>query len=275
MHGPTNELDSSVVDSGDAVMSEHVPPALQYLFGVPINPLTMEEVLSLADDAIVQQRRLLICVVNAAKLVYMRRDEELRKAVLAADLVLPDGMSVVWAAKLLGQRVPERVTGIDLMFRLFERGDERGYRVYCLGGTEEVMDLVRTRVEIDYPNVTIVGTHHGYYAEEDEPRIVADIVAAKPDILFVGMSMPKKELFLARWFDEFGVPVCHGVGGAFDILAGKVKRAPGPLQRFGMEWSYRLLQEPRRMWRRYLVTNVVFCFMLLAELVGRTKPLRP
>lgn len=275
MRGPSNESTgwtSRNVWGYTVTESVHASPRL--LFGVPIDALTMDEVLSIADDTISHDRQLLICVVNAAKLVYMRQDEALRDAVLSAHLVLADGMSVVWAARLLGCRIPERVAGIDLMFSLLENGNERGYRIFCLGATEEVMGAVRRRIETDYPKVELVGCRHGYYAPEEETEIAAEIAAAEPDILFVGMSMPKKELFLSRWASEMKVPVCHGVGGAFDILAGKVKRAPGAVQRFGMEWSYRFIQEPRRMWRRYLVTNFIFCCMVVSEFVSSFRSVR-
>ena len=117
----------------------------------------------------------------------------------------------------------------------------------------------------------MVGRHHGYFTSQEEPGLVAAIADAKPDILLVGMSSPKKERFLARWGDQLGVPVCHGVGGSFDVLAGKVRRAPLAWQRLGLEWLYRVKQEPRRLWRRYLVTNTLFCAIVLSELIHRRR----
>lgn len=237
------------------------------LFGVPIAPMTMTEVLSRVDAAIAQRRRLAIGVVNAAKLVNMRRDDMLRQAVLSSDLIVADGMSVVWASRILHRPVPERVTGIDLMLRMLERGNARGYRVYCLGATEDVLDTAIARMAADYPKVVIVGRHHGYFALENGEAIAADIAAARPDILFVAMTSPKKEQFLARWAHDVDVPVCHGVGGSFDVLAGTVRRAPEIWQRLGLEWLFRVLQEPRRLWRRYLVTNTLFCGLVITELL--------
>jgi N-acetylglucosaminyldiphosphoundecaprenol N-acetyl-beta-D-mannosaminyltransferase len=120
----------------------------------------------------------------------------------------------------------------------------------------------------------LVGHHHGYFTPQEEPALVAAIAGAQPDILLVGISSPKKERFLARWGDQLGVPVCHGVGGSFDVLAGKVRRAPLAWQRLGLEWLYRVKQEPRRLWRRYLVTNALFCAMVLFAFVRR-RPLTP
>ncbi len=242
------------------------------LFGIPINALTMDEAVCAVDQAVGRRSQLLIGVVNAAKMVNIRRDKSLDHAVRGADVILADGIAVVWAARVLRRSLPERVPGIDLMMRLFERGNERGYRIYCLGGADEVLDVVAERIASDYPGVKLVGRHHGYFSAEEEAAIVAEIKGARPDILFVAMSSPKKEQFLARWAGEMAVPVCHGVGGAFDVMAGRVKRAPQVWQKLGMEWLYRLIQEPRRMWRRYLVTNTLFGWMLLSELVSQLLP---
>jgi N-acetylglucosaminyldiphosphoundecaprenol N-acetyl-beta-D-mannosaminyltransferase len=245
-------------------------PAARRLFGIPVHDVTMDGVLAIAEAAIARRRRrLLIGVVNAAKVVNMRRDESLRQAVLSADVILADGMSVVWAARLLGQRLPERVTGIDLMIRLLARGNERGWRVFLLGATDEVLETVAAQLATTNPNLRLVGWRNGYYQPEEEAAVARQIADARPDMLFVAMSSPKKEVFLGRWAAEMGVPVCHGVGGAFDVLAGKVQRAPRGWQSLGMEWLYRVVQEPRRMWKRYLVTNTIFCGLLLRELAGR------
>ncbi len=239
------------------------------LFDCPIDALTMEEALELSRRAINEGRRLRIGVVNAAKLVNMRRDALLRDSVVTSDIVLADGMAVVWASRLLGLRLPERVAGIDLMVRLLERGSAEGYRVFCLGATEEVVSATAELIGERYPGVILAGRRNGYFSESDEAEVAAEIRAARPDILFVAMSSPKKERFLARWGDDLEVSVCHGVGGAFDVLSGKVRRAPRLWQRLGMEWLYRVIQEPRRMWKRYLVTNSVFLWLLAGGVLGR------
>jgi N-acetylglucosaminyldiphosphoundecaprenol N-acetyl-beta-D-mannosaminyltransferase len=223
----------------------------------------MEDVLAQVDEAIARRRRLRIGVVNAAKLVNMRRDAALRQDVLSSDLILADGMSVVWASRLLRRPLPERVTGIDLMLGMLRRGAAMGHHVYCLGATQEVLDRVAARIATDYPGLVMAGRHHGYFGPDEEPTVAAAISNARADILLVAMTSPRKEHFMARWGDQLGVPVCHGVGGSFDILAGKVRRAPERWQRLGLEWLYRVGQEPRRLWRRYLVTNTIFCGMVL------------
>lgn len=227
----------------------------------------------MVGEAVRTRGRLLIGVVNVAKMVNMRRDTLLDDSVRSSDIILADGMGVVWGLRALGQRLPERVPGIDLMYRMLEEGRTRKYRVYCLGATEEVSQAVAQRIAEKYPGVEVVGRRDGYFSADQEPELAEEIKATRADILFVAMSPPKKEQFLARWFDELGVPVCHGVGGAFDVFVGKTQRAPELWQRVGMEWMYRIVQEPRRMWRRYLVTNTLFAWMLVVERlkVGRLK----
>jgi len=231
----------------------------------------MPDVLDRVAEVIARRGRLLIGVVNAAKVVSMQRDEALRQSVLDADLVLADGISVVWASRALGAPLPQRVTGIDLMMEMLRRGNEAGWRVYCLGATAEVLDRTTARIAQDFPGVRIAGSHHGYFGAGDEPGLAQSIREAAPDILLVAMTSPKKEQFLARWRETLGVPVCHGVGGSFDVLAGKVQRAPDAWQRLGLEWLYRVKQEPGRLWRRYLVTNVLFCGLVLREMVRGRK----
>ncbi len=238
------------------------------VLGVPIDALTMDQMVAHAARVIEQREHMLVGVVNAAKLVNMHRQPKLRAAVTAADVILADGMGVVWAARFLRLPLPERVPGIDLMMRLLALAHERRHRVFCLGATQEVLDEVLAQIRRDYPGVQIAGAHHGYFDEANDQDVAEQIMSAKPDMLFAAMSSPKKEEFLARWSKQMNVPVCHGVGGAFDVMAGKVRRAPHIWQRLGMEWLYRTLQEPRRLWRRYLVTNTLFGWMVLRQWLG-------
>lgn len=242
------------------------------LFGIPIAALTLEQTLDRVEHAIQARTRLQIGVVNAAKVVNMRRNDLLRDDVLSSDLILADGIAVVWASRALGLALPERVPGIDLMTGILRRGAARGYRVFCLGATDEVLEKAAARMLADHPGVRIVGRQHGYFSAAQEEGVARTIADARPDVLFVAMTSPRKEKFLARWSGDLGVPVCHGVGGSFDVLAGKVRRAPRLWQGLGLEWLYRVLQEPGRLWKRYLVTNTLFCGMLLRELLRRPRP---
>lgn len=236
------------------------------VLGVPIDGLTMAGALDRVEKAISTRTPLLIGVVNAAKMVNMRTDAALRDSVLTADMILADGMSIVWASRMLGAALPERVAGIDLMLGMFERGEKRGWRVFCLGAKQEILDRFVAQVRKDFPGLNIVGAQHGYYTPEEEPHVAAAIGNAKPDILLAAMTSPKKEQFLACWSSQMNVCVCHGVGGSFDVVAGHVKRAPALWQKMGMEWLYRVLQEPGRLWKRYLVTNTIFGWLVLKAL---------
>jgi N-acetylglucosaminyldiphosphoundecaprenol N-acetyl-beta-D-mannosaminyltransferase len=238
------------------------------LFGIPVEALTMAQVLDQVDEVIKSRGSLQIGVINAAKVVNMDKNPELREAVLSSDIILADGAAVVWASKLLRRPLPERVAGIDLMFGMFKRGNQRGYRVFCLGATEEISKTVEENLASDYPGLILAGRHHGYFTE-DEAQGIADMIRdSKADILLVAMTSPKKERFLAKWMAHMQVPVCHGVGGSFDVYAGKVERAPESWQKLGLEWLYRVKQEPGRLWKRYLFTNASYIGMVLKAIVG-------
>ena len=166
-------------------------------------------------------------------------------------------MSVVWALHLLtGTRI-QRVAGIDFMEALVARAAAEGRRVYFLGAKPEVLGKAVDVLEQRHPTLQVAGSHHGYFSREEEPDLVNEIRRSRPDIVFVGMGTPAKELWIDRHFQELDA-VCMGVGGSFDVVAGVVKRAPRWVQRAGLEWLYRLLQEPRRLWRRYLITTTIF-----------------
>ncbi len=210
-----------------------------------------------------------VITANSAILCMMSDDAELRRACLAGDLIVADGMSVVWTSRLTGTPFPERVTGVDLMTRLLAEGSARRLRAYFLGAKPEV---VRRLVEIcgeRYPGLTVAGYRDGYFRAEDHERIVDEIRAATPHFLFVGMPSPFKETWCERHRVRLDVPVIMGVGGSFDVLAGHTRRAPPWVQRMGMEWSWRLAMEPRKMWRRYLVTNTQFVLRASREILSR------
>jgi N-acetylglucosaminyldiphosphoundecaprenol N-acetyl-beta-D-mannosaminyltransferase len=239
------------------------------LFGLPLDPITLEETLALAERAIAERSRLLVGVVNAAKVTKLKADAVLRDSLLEADVLLADGQSVVWASRVLGRPLPERVAGIDLFESLLALADRERHRVYLLGATAEVVARVAAVIADRWPGVVVVGARDGYFTEDEAAGVADDIAAARPDLLFLGMTTPKKEIFLATYGERLGVPVLHGVGGSFDVLAGVTRRAPLRWQRAGMEWAYRMLQEPRRLGRRYLVTNTAFLGLTALELVHR------
>lgn len=239
------------------------------VLGIPFNAMTMSEALDTIDEAIAHRKRIQVGVVNAAKFVNMKRDDALWHDVLSSDLIFADGMSVVWASRILGCPLPERVTGIDLMMGMLARGHKKRYRIFFLGARDDVLEAVVERVGREYPGVQVAGKRNGYYEEGDEAAIALEIRRSAADVLLVAMTSPKKEKFLARWSDTLNVAVCHGVGGSFDVYAGKVERAPQRWQELGLEWLFRLKQEPGRLWKRYLVTNALFAGMVMSGYVRR------
>lgn len=212
------------------------------------------------------RRSHIVVTANASHLCMMRRDPALRAACQSADLAVADGMSVVWALELLGRPVPERVPGIDLMTALLAAGSAQGLRVYFLGARQEVLDALVAECHRRFPGLVIAGVRNGYFADDEHPAIVEAIRASRPDLLFVGMPSPFKDVFCHRHRDRLDVPVIVGVGGSFDVIAGFVRRAPTALQRIGLEWAWRLVQEPRKLWKRYFTTNTEFIWLVLREI---------
>ena len=242
------------------------------LFGVPIDALTLEETVQRCLDSVATGELLEVGVVNAAKIVKMRGDDALRDAVTGCGLIVADGQSVVWASRVLRQPLPERVAGIDLFQRLMYMAELRGHSVYFLGARPEVLETMVARVRAQHPKLRIAGYRDGYYPVEQSQAVADDIKASGADLLFLGMTSPKKEVFVATHGARSGAKVVHGVGGSFDVLAGVVKRAPVAWQRLGCEWLYRALQEPRRLGRRYLTTNVAFVGLVAREWVRTVRP---
>ena len=238
---------------------------VQQVLGVSIAAMRMAEVLDVVSAAVESHSKLHIGVVNAAKVVNMHRDPALGEDVLSSDVVLADGAAVVWASKLLGKSLPERVAGIDLMHRIMGRASERGWRVFCLGATDEVLAKSTAAFREMYPGAVLAGSRNGYFKDEEAAAVAQQIRDSRADILFVAITSPKKERFMAKWNAVMDVPVVHGVGGSFDVVAGKVKRAPEMWQKLGLEWLYRVKQEPGRLWKRYAVTNTIFTWMLCKE----------
>lgn len=234
------------------------------VLGCPMDVATQIETVNLIDQAISQGRFTQHVVVNVAKLVNMRKDPELNASVRDCDIINIDGMGIVLGARFLGHHVPERVAGIDLFHALLELCAKKDYPIFLLGAEPNVVSETMRKATTLYPGLTVAGCHHGYFWD-DERSVVEKIRSSGAQLLFVAISSPKKENFINRWRGELGVTFVMGVGGTFDVVAGKVKRAPPWMQRYGLEWLYRTIQEPRRMWKRYFVTNALFAWYLLNE----------
>ena len=238
----------------------------QKFLNIPIDSLTMIETLEKVDSAITLNKQIHHTVVNAGKVVLMQTDKELEKSVVEADIINADGKAIVWAANLLGHKLPERVSGIDLMEQLVMRSFEKGYKCFFFGATEEVVTKLVNIYKMQYSEDMIAGYRNGYFKKEDEDKIALQIAESGANILFVAITSPKKEIFLNTYKNKLtNVNFIMGVGGSFDVIAGKVKRAPLWMQNSGLEWFYRVVQEPKRMWKRYLVGNTKFIYLIIKE----------
>jgi N-acetylglucosaminyldiphosphoundecaprenol N-acetyl-beta-D-mannosaminyltransferase len=243
------------------------------MMGCLIDNLSMKETLQKIETFIQSRHPHQHVAVNADKLRKASKDPELRRIINECALINVDGVPVVWASRLLGKPLKERVAGIDLFEFLVKRAAEKGWRVFFLGAREEIVQALKALYEKRFPRLQVAGYRNGYWRSEEEASVVRLIAASRPDLLFVAMSSPKKEQFLGRYQAEMQVPFAMGVGGSFDVAVGKVKRAPMWMRQYGLEWFFRFLQEPRRMFKRYFIDGTYFFWLLLKELLGKLRRL--
>lgn len=253
------------------MLDEPGHPASRYsVAGVAVDNLSEQETIDAIEGLVARGGPHYMAVVNAAKVVAARKDDRLQRALLEADLVTADGMSVVWASRLLGRPLKERVTGIDLFERLVERAALKGWPVYFLGARQESVEGVVAQFNQRFAGLKVAGFRDGYFTEEESAGVALAIKRSRADILFVAMGSPAQEYWIARWLAETGARFALGVGGSFDHLSGLQRRAPRWMQRAGLEWLHRLASEPRRLWRRYLVGNSLFIWMVIKQRLKRT-----
>jgi N-acetylglucosaminyldiphosphoundecaprenol N-acetyl-beta-D-mannosaminyltransferase len=240
-------------------------------FNIKIHPLRKIDFIQIIDESIKGNTQLIQSGVNAASIVELKNNAGLVNAYNNADLINIDGMSMVWALRFLGFEVPERVACPDLAKAIMDLAEKNDYSLFLFGAKEENLKAAVVNIRISHPKLQISGYRNGYYQPDDENSIVQLINSANPDILFLGMSSPQKELFVEKYKNQLKVKYILGVGGFFDILSGSIKRAPLWMQNSGMEWLYRLMIEPRRMWRRYLIGNLTFIKLVIQEKMRSTK----
>lgn len=216
------------------------------ILGVKVNSLTMAQAVEAVQQFIAEKRVALVATANAEMLMRATRDAELKDILNQADLVVPDGAGTVWAAGHLGEPMPERVAGFDLAQELMREATARGDRIYFFGSAPGVADKAKAKAEELYPGIQVVGTRNGFFSEADEPGIIAEIRAARPDILLAALGVPKQEKWLSRHMQELQVPVSIGVGGTLDVMAGVMERAPLWMQKAKLEWLFRGLKQPSR-----------------------------
>ena len=239
------------------------------ILGCRIDRLGMADTLAEIERAIAAGRYTQHMAINAAKLVAMHDDPQLCEIIGSCGLVSADGQSVVWASRLLGDPLPERVAGIDLMDALLELAERRGYAVYFLGARADILERAVERLREKYPGLQVAGARDGYFANDEAPEVCDEIRASRADLVFLAMSSPRKEYFLGEYGPNLGAPFVMGVGGSIDVIGGVTRRAPAAWQRLGLEWLFRLLQEPRRMFRRYAVTNARFIGLVGRAILSR------
>jgi N-acetylglucosaminyldiphosphoundecaprenol N-acetyl-beta-D-mannosaminyltransferase len=240
------------------------------LLGLCFDTVTMEAAVARCLELCRAPRKShMVITANAYHLCMMSRDADLARACRGGHLTVADGMSVVWALRISGQPVPERVAGVDLMARLLAAAGEHRLRVYFLGAKHEVVAALANQSRAKYPGLEVAGFRDGYFGPDEHQAIVEKIRASRAHMLFVGMPSPFKETWCERHHQLLEVPVIMGVGGSFDVLAGFIKRAPRWVQSLGLEWSWRLLMEPRKLWKRYLTTNSTFLWLAGREAVVR------
>ena len=228
----------------------------------PVDRIDTDHTLEWIAKAIKNKTPRMITVVNANKLWLMSKNQTLRETILTADLIIPE-YAVVWGAKRLGLPPLSQVLGISLAQQFLPFAEQRGFRPYFLGASQEVVEGLVKRVKQDYPRIEIAGYHNGYLTNlEIESEVITEIKRSKPDFLFVAMGSPKQELWIKKHLRELEVPVCLGVGGTFDVMAGFKKDTPAWARGKGLEWLYRTAQNPRSYLKRYLITNSWFMLQL-------------
>lgn len=234
------------------------------ILGVPVHPLTMNESVAVLEEKLQKKEQAFVVTANAEIIMMCQQDKEYNNIVSEqADLVLPDGAGAVWAGRYLGNEVPERVAGFDLYNQLLKLSADKGYKVYFFGGAPGVAEAAKNKAEELYPGVQIVGCRNGYFNEAEEEAIIKEINDAAPDMLFVALGAPKQEKWLVKYRNQLKPRVLMGIGGSFDVLAGKMERAPKWMQEASLEWAFRLYKQPSRFMRMLalpkFVLKVIFC----------------
>lgn len=235
------------------------------MLGADIDVLNVSETIELVEQYIIQKEPLHLVGVNADKINEMRENERLRSIVNGCGVINADGASVVMASKFLKKPLPERVAGIDLMQDLIQLSEQKGYKVFLLGAKQEVVEKTAQTLQDKHPELILTGIHNGYFSEKEWPEISDILRAAEPDFVFVGITSPMKEYLVEYLQKEGHRCVFMGVGGSFDVISGNIPRAPLWMQKSNLEWLFRVIQEPRRLFKRYFVGNWKFIMAVLRE----------
>ena len=247
------------------------PPILHF-WGVDIVNTTMTEALDWIGQRILQKQKALLAFVNPDCLNIAYTNEAYREVLQAAERVLPDGIGINIGCRMLNESLLSNINGTDLFPRLCERAALSGHRLFLLGGLPGVAELAAQAMQQRYPELIIAGVHDGFFAGEQEAKLIEDINKSDADILLVGFGAPKQELWLARNREQLNATVCLGIGGLFDYYSGRIARAPVWMREIGLEWTWRLIQEPGRMWKRYIIGNPLFLYRVWLQRQQGSKP---
>ncbi len=255
-------------------MSKTIPAKVSTvsIFGIPFSKMGMDETVHYLTASIEAGEQHHVVTANPIMVMAALENPGFAKVMSRADLIVPDGAGVVWAARYCGSPVAERVTGFDLMHRLLKEGEKRRWRVYLLGTSQDIIESAAEKLQLQYPQVKIVGYRNGFFTSEQDEEIIEEIRSLAPHLLFVARGM-EKEGWNADYKEKLGVPFIMGVGGSFDVVSGKLKRAPGVFQKLKLEWLYRLLQEPSRYKRMLALPKFVVKVIRNKENVTKPTPL--
>jgi len=277
---PTNSTPERVVlfPKDSLPEASFLPPSTVTMLGVAFHPVSQAECLLMIEKFIAEKRPKQICLANAYTVAMAQHDAGLNTLLQNSALVLADGMSIVWGGRWIGAKLPQRIPGPDLMEALCRRASRNAYRIFLMGTSDDTLRKLQDKLLRLCPGLHIVGAYSptmcDRLGEEETQKIIGLLESARPDILFIGMSCPKQEKWIADNLSRLPVPVSLGVGAAFDFLSGNIPRAPHWLREIGLEWLYRLYREPRRLWKRYLLGNLVFLTLLALETIKIRLPKR-
>src|SRR3989338_5896886 len=237
--------------------------------GINIHNVSFNETLDVIDGLIKARKPVSVVTPNIDHIIKLHKDEVFRKTYERASLVLPDGMPLLWAAKFLGTPLKDKISGSDLFPRLCELANEKGYKVFFLGGREGAAQKASEIMKAKYANLQVIGAYSPPFGFENDraknEKIIKMIKEAKPDILFVGLGAPKQEKWIYKYKVQYQVPISIGIGISFEFTAGIIKRAPLWMQKIGLEWLWRLMMEPKRLWKRYLIDDIQFFWLILRQ----------
>lgn len=228
------------------------------ILDVPVHPLTMGEAVSVLEESITSGEQAFVVTANAEIIMMCQEDAGYKKIVSQdAQLVLPDGAGAVWAGRHLGYKVPERVAGFDLYCQLLDKAAQKGYKAFFFGGSPGIAEAAKAKSEELYPGVQVVGCRNGYFKEEESQAIIEEINASGADMLFAALGAPKQEKWLVRYREQLKPKILMGIGGSFDVFAGKMERAPKWMQDASLEWLFRLYKQPSRFMRMMALPKFV------------------